>query len=595
VGLGFKPAVGVLSVDSVDRLQAVATSVLEPAAASVQGDNTPALSSNTAAGAIKSHQGSWAAWLLSIWGAGMLLSLVKLGRSAFDLRRLLATRRLRPADRLFARLTRVMGFRRSVLLSTSRAIAMPFATGIRRPEVCCPERIGDLAIEHQEGLYAHELAHLARRDPSWQVLYRLGEALLCLQPLNRMVRRRLEEIAEHLTDDRAVACTGDRLGLARCLVVMAHWGIGPEPGLPAAAFAAGPRLDRRIGRLLERRPVSSSEGIWAAPLATCLLIASALTFPVVGSLAANADTISDVPSSPSAKTWSDADQAPAKPPTPPQVAPLPRLPVSQSQPAPENTTPKPPAVPLVSEPSTALPHPAAAPAPVAAAAALLPVSHVAAESAPALAPMSQTAPVAEAPPAPEAVPAPPVITQPSSPEKPPIPPDQEENATSQSERSREEARSRQREAQRERAEAEARARQRERLLEAESQAIAAEARQKAREAAEDREQIVVERQRTREQVRVLVEKARSEARAISSLASEQAREQAERTRELAREAAESARISDANREELRRRVEAQRAAQRDQFRELAERARRLAEQAEAESNAAKERAQQDDQ
>lgn len=591
VGLGIRPAVGVFHIAGVDGLQGVVHSTLDPAVTATQGTTAPAGLSETVFGSLKHLEGSWAVWLLSIWGVGMLVSVLKLGRSALDLRRLLTTRRLRPADRLFARLTRLMGFRRSVLFSTSRAIAMPFATGIRRPEVCCPERVDDLAIEHQEGLYAHELAHLARRDPSWQMLYRLGEALLCLQPLNRIVRRRLEEIAEHLTDDRAVACTGDRLGLARCLVVMAHWGAGSEPGLPAAAFASGPRLDRRIGRLLEHRSTTNSHSIWAVPLAACLLMAGTLTFPVVGSRPANADTISDVPNSASAKTWSDADEAPAKPPTPPQTAPLPSLPVAEAVTAPESPTSKLPAVPIAPEPSVALPHPAAAPAPAVAPAPSVALPHPAVAPVPVVAPEPETAPVAEAPPPPQAVPAPPVSAQPPSPEEPPLPPAPEENATSQSERSREEARSQQLKAQRERAEAEARARERERTVEKESRAVAAEARQASREAAEDRERIFVERRQIREQVRVLVEKARSEARAISFLASEQAREQAERTRELARETAELARLSDADRAELRRRIEAQRAAQRDQARESAERARRLAEEAEAERNAAKEHSQ----
>jgi len=582
VGLGIRPAVGVFHVAGVDGLQGVVHSTLDQAVTTTQGTTAPAGPSETVLGSLKHLEGSWAVSLLSIWGVGMLVSVLKLGRSALDLRRLLTTRRLRPADRLFARLTRLMGFRRSVLLSTSRAIAMPFATGIRRPEVCCPERVDDLAIEHQEGLYAHELAHLARRDPSWQMLYRLGEALLCLQPLNRIVRRRLEEIAEHLTDDRAVACTGDRLGLARCLVVMAHWGVGSEPGLPAAAFASGPRLDRRIGRLLERRPTSSSQSIWALPIAACLLMASALTFPVVGSRPANADTISDVPNSTSAKTWSDADEAPAKRPTLPQVAPQPRLP------APGKPAVKLPAAPVAPEPLVAPTPSEAAPAPVVAPAPSVALPLPAVAPFPVVAPEQETAPVAEAPTAPQAAPAPPVSAQPSSPEEPPVPPAPEESATSQSERLREEARSQQLRAQRERAEAEARARQYERSVEKASRAIAAEAREASREAAEDRERIVVERREIREQVRVLVERARSEARALSTLASEQAREQAERSRELARETAELARLSEADRAEVRRRVAAQRAAQRDQARESAERARRLAEEAEAERKAAKE-------
>ncbi len=250
VGVGVEPIGGALAIDGLvgpDAVTAVSARndgvTISVAAPNITLSTPPTVPDRVG--------GFWPIALLSLWGCGSLLALLVLGRSALDLRRLLNTRRFHPAGRLVERLATAMGLSRPVRLSTSAAITVPFATGIRQPEICCPERVCNLAIEHQTGLFAHELAHLARRDPAWKLLYRLGEAFLILQPLNRLVRRRLEEIAEHLTDERAVACTGNRLGLARCLVVVAHWGMSSGLGVPATAFAAGPRLDRRVRRLLE--------------------------------------------------------------------------------------------------------------------------------------------------------------------------------------------------------------------------------------------------------------------------------------------------------------------------------------------------------
>ena len=267
VGLGVEPVGGSLAIADLSQMEVVAprgSATTGVIASDIALSPTPA----------NRHQtlNSWPVVLLSLWGLASILALLVLGRSIVDLRRLLKTRRFRPMGRLLERLAAAMGLRKSIRLSTSAAIAVPFATGIRQPEICCPERIEDLAFEHQKSLFAHELAHLARRDPAWQLLYRLGEAILFLQPLNRLIRRRLEEIAEHLTDERAVACTGDRLGLARCLVVVAHWGISDSPGVPATSFAAGPRLDRRVRHLISGTVGQHRNARWTAPLLIALFV-----------------------------------------------------------------------------------------------------------------------------------------------------------------------------------------------------------------------------------------------------------------------------------------------------------------------------------
>lgn len=553
VGVGIEPIGGALAIDGLARPDA-ATALFARNDGVTTSVTAPNIVRSASPGVPDRVRGFWPIALLSLWGCGSLLAFLVIGRSVLDLRRLLKTRRFRPAGQLVERLTAAMGLRRSVRLSSSAAIAVPFATGIRRLEICCPERVDDLALEHKTSLFAHELAHLSRRDPAWQLLYRIGEALFVLQPLNRLVRRRLEEIAEHLTDERAVACTGDRLGLARCLVVVAHWGFSSRLGLPATAFAAGPRLDHRVRRLLEGHSPAKMTSVRTTPVVVCLLVAAAFTLPVVSSVPAHAELTRAGSDASSIKTWSDAEEVPL------EVSPAPDPPVPALAPAP------------VVAPSPAVPRAIeAAPAPMMA-------------PAPAAAPAAAAVPALAAVPAPRDEPTP--AASPVTPKPPPRidEPTPEDPARSQRERTREEATDRQRASQRERSEAEARAREQARALAEESRARSEQAREKARKVAEEARLTDAKR-----------EKLRSEAREHGRAAAQRSREMAKQSRQLAREAAQHARLNDAEREEMRRQVEELRTEARERgreatehARELSEKARQLAKEAEAERRAKEE-------
>ena len=584
VGLGIEPVSGALTIDGLFHSK-IDTANFGAAAGTAASDSAVLPFSDV-------HNRTddvWPVALLSLWGIGSLMALLVLGRSALDLQRLLKTRRIRAAGRLVERLAATMGLRRSFRLSTSEAIAVPFATGIRHPEICCPERVSDLAIEHQTGLFAHELAHLARRDPAWQLLYQLGEAILFLQPLNRLVRRRLEEIAEHLTDERAVACTGNRLGLARCLVVVAHWGISSPPGVPATAFAAGPRLDRRVRHLISGTVGQHHNARWTTPVLMALLVGSVVLLPAIAPSAVHADISTTGSDAAPIETWSvattdgDAEEpAPPAPPEPPTAAnsPSPVAPVPETLPAPD----------AVPRPSAA-PHPVTAPAP-------------SAHPAPAVSPESRENPAPPKAPEPRSEPAPPA--SPDAPQPPPrsdepaARPAPDEPAQRERERAREEARDRQRETQRERSEAQARARERARVISEESRALAKQARELAREAAERTRLTDAEREKLRNEARELQRQAQIEAREHTRAASERSRENAARSRELAREAGELGRLTKEEREKMRRHAEVLHAEAREharvasreareQARELSKQARRLAEEAEAERRAEEER------
>jgi len=589
LGFGIAPMTGGLAFPTLTTPAPAATAGLPLTYGAAAVEPAPM-------GPFHSSGTTWSTALIALWLVTSITALLVVLRSFLDLRRLLQTRCIRPAGHMVEKLAAAMGLRRRVKVSTSRAIAVPFATGITQPEICCPERVNELAHEYQRGLFAHELAHLARHDPAWQLFYRLGEAVFSMQPLNRLVRRRLEEIAEHLADERAVAGTGDRLGLARCLVVVAHWKSAAPIGLPATTFAAGPRLDHRVRRLLSGTDDHHVNGAWVVAAAVALLIGSVSILPAIGATAAFAEVTStpddELTSRTLAteetkagskfserKTWSIADERPTD-------APAPTLP-SSVPPAPD--------APPVSEATPAAqapPVPATAPVPRVA-----PASRAPAPPAPSSEPTTGSLappvrPATAAPPMPSAKPAPAVVPEQPAPAAAPQPPETERRSEEQEARERARRSAEQRVRVQEEQHSRAEAMVREQRVIAREQAESA--RRLAEEAARQSRVSEADLREIRIQVRERQAVAQREARELSTAERDRARALVEEARAAACDAIISdQRITDEQREDLRRRaVEIREQAELDseeaaraataRARALADEARRLAEQAEAE-------------
>ena len=224
---------------------------------------------------------------LTAWACGALLLLAAYGRSYLRLGRRLKNRPRVVAGDLHAQLRTLAaeaGLEEAVSLSCSSRVPVPLALGFGRPEICVPPRaLAGLTAEQQEGMLAHELAHLARRDPFWLVL---GQAIACLlffQPLNWVARRRLREISEMLSDEWAVARTGRPLSLAGCLAEVAGWSVGVRR-LPVPSMADRPSsLGVRIRRLLaeSRSPEHPGRRAGLAVAMGLLVIAVAAAAPAI--------------------------------------------------------------------------------------------------------------------------------------------------------------------------------------------------------------------------------------------------------------------------------------------------------------------------
>ncbi|MDP9278084.1 MAG: M56 family metallopeptidase [Gemmatimonadota bacterium] len=196
----------------------------------------------------------------------------------------LGDRRAVPEGRLLdmlGGLARDAGLRRTPRLTCTSRISSPIALGVG--EICVPETaLTDLDLEQQRSLLAHELAHLARRDPLWLGVTSMIERVFWIQPLNRVANRQIATSAEFLCDDWAVRRTGSGVPLARCLAQVAEWIQASPLGVPVAGMAEERSLlVSRVSRLLEGVKPSTRSRRGLAVAAMAVLIAMIVVAPGV--------------------------------------------------------------------------------------------------------------------------------------------------------------------------------------------------------------------------------------------------------------------------------------------------------------------------
>lgn len=219
---------------------------------------------------------SWTSALVLAWAAlALLFSVTYIGRRLILIGRLANRHAVAegPLPSMLDALCRTVDHRRHVRLTWVNTIASPVALG--GDEICLPEAaLTDLRPEEQKSLLAHELAHLARRDPQWLAFASLIERVFFFQPLNRAARAAIQRNAEFLCDDWAATQTGSGLPLAHCLERVAEWMEASPLGVPVAGMAEQRSLlVTRIARLIEARPTGKATSRVALALGTVVVLA----------------------------------------------------------------------------------------------------------------------------------------------------------------------------------------------------------------------------------------------------------------------------------------------------------------------------------
>jgi Zn-dependent protease with chaperone function len=129
-----------------------------------------------------------------------------------------------------------------------------FTCGLRRPVILLSTWMVDhLDQQEMEGVLAHELEHVARRDYLVIWLATLLRDAFWYVPTSWAVYRQLQQEKEVVCDEWASRLTNRPLALASALAkVWQHTVAGPAISPAQSLVGVGEDLDRRIGRLLDQ-------------------------------------------------------------------------------------------------------------------------------------------------------------------------------------------------------------------------------------------------------------------------------------------------------------------------------------------------------
>jgi bla regulator protein blaR1 len=196
---------------------------------------------------------SWLWWLVALWAGGVLLLSLRLWREWRRLQRLCDHAEPLDAEwqRRFAQLRARLNVRLQVRLLQGVRIATPMLVGVLRPTILLPASlVARMPVDQLELILVHELAHLRRLDPLFNLLQTALDTLLFYHPGVHWISRKVREDRELCCDEIVVASGGDRLRYARALLALAEQRTLLLAHTPALA-ASGGALMERVERIVE--------------------------------------------------------------------------------------------------------------------------------------------------------------------------------------------------------------------------------------------------------------------------------------------------------------------------------------------------------
>jgi beta-lactamase regulating signal transducer with metallopeptidase domain/predicted nucleic acid-binding Zn-ribbon protein len=238
--------------------------------------------------------------LLAAWAIGTGLALAALLLSLLRVQRLLGDAEDVDDPSWRAAATAIggrLGIRRSVRLLLSEHVTTPMAGGMWRLRVFLPLSSRTWTPEHRDVVLAHEIAHLASRDPLRHLLTRLAIALYWFHPLAWMAARQAG-VAREEACDAAVLALGTRPSVyARVLLDLADSIQAAPPRLLATLpMIQRSRLEKRLMVILtDTRPATRRVAAIPLLLVGLFTLAVAAAQPELPSITPNAVQASVVP------------------------------------------------------------------------------------------------------------------------------------------------------------------------------------------------------------------------------------------------------------------------------------------------------------
>ncbi|HUP90523.1 MAG TPA: M56 family metallopeptidase [Longimicrobiales bacterium] len=251
--------------------------------------SVPAIQAEAAATSITAKPSrpvrDWREILIGVWLIAAAFGALRVALRHRALRRYVGPRA--PADATLAdslhQLVQSAGIAHNIRLTTCNRNISPLV--LARGEICVPTALMEqLSARQQKSVLAHELAHIARRDPDWVFAFTALEILVPFQMLNWLARRRVRECAEFLCDSRAAELMASPVPLAETLVDVARWLHADLTRFPVPAMAGNRKmLSHRVERLLDgavERTPAWTPLMCAAVIVAFMFVAPAITAAV---------------------------------------------------------------------------------------------------------------------------------------------------------------------------------------------------------------------------------------------------------------------------------------------------------------------------
>jgi bla regulator protein BlaR1 len=188
-----------------------------------------------------------AAWLC---GFVMVLCLwcVRWSRISRAIREAVPLREGREVEAL-RRIESITGMQQRIELLSSRASLEPGIFGIAQPVLVWPEGISErLDDAHLEGILAHELWHVRRRDNLFATMHMVVEAIFWFHPLVWWLGVRLVEERERACDEEVLESGSDRHVYAESILKICEFCV--ESPLDCVTGVTGADLKKRIVRIM---------------------------------------------------------------------------------------------------------------------------------------------------------------------------------------------------------------------------------------------------------------------------------------------------------------------------------------------------------
>jgi TonB family protein len=231
-------------------------------------------------GARAGHSSSWPISPITIWIAGAIAMLARVGAGHWRVRLLFGkAETIREPGWLAVagEASASIGFRRAVILKKSTATDVPLSYGVIRATVLLPGESEHWTEERRRVVLSHEMIHARRLDSLWGLLAQCALAVNWFNPLAWLAVRQFRKEQERSCDDAVIGAGTTNTVYAAHLVDLAR-----SIAIPEAALGIAERFDLegRVHALLDPTRNRSAAGrvrctaLLAATLALILPLAA---------------------------------------------------------------------------------------------------------------------------------------------------------------------------------------------------------------------------------------------------------------------------------------------------------------------------------